>query len=149
MDEEGVRGDMLPSNVDAYLKMLKRVREQVPVVTSSGERFEMPRARCLVFGSKTVVLNFKEIAERLNRDEEHLLQFLCRELATAGVIRGEKAEFQGKFTEEQVNRKVEKYTKMYVLCPECNKPDTKIVKQGRLYFLKCEACGAVSSIRRV
>ncbi len=146
---KNLRGEKLSTGKETYLEMLKRLRKQVPVVTSSGERFEIPKAKCLVFGSKTVVVNFKDIVDRLNRDEEHVLQFLCRELATAGVIRGEKAEFQGKFTEEQVNKKIEKYTKMYVLCPECNKPDTKIIKQGRLYFLKCEACGAISSIRRM
>ncbi|MCD6263176.1 translation initiation factor IF-2, partial [Candidatus Bathyarchaeota archaeon] len=38
------------------------------------------------------------------------------------------------------------YTKRYVICPVCKRPDTRIVKEKRLAFLVCEACGARSSI---
>ena len=30
----------------------------------------------------------------------------------------------------------------YVLCSECDRPDTKIVKDGRVLILTCETCGA-------
>jgi len=33
-----------------------------------------------------------------------------------------------------------------VICPVCNRPDTQIVRERRLGFLQCDACGARSSI---
>jgi translation initiation factor 2 subunit 2 len=36
--------------------------------------------------------------------------------------------------------------KHFVICPECNRPDTKIERSDRFAFLKCEACGARGSL---
>jgi len=98
---------------------------------------------------RTIIHNFKGIAETLNRPPQHLLKFLAKEMATAGVIDDERAIFQGKFENETLQHLVERYTKEYVICPICKRPDTKIVKEKRLWFLICEACGAKSSIRPV
>ncbi|MEM3439613.1 MAG: hypothetical protein QXG32_01685 [Candidatus Bathyarchaeia archaeon] len=32
------------------------------------------------------------------------------------------------------------------MCPICKMPDTKLLKEKRLTFLICEACGAKSSV---
>ena len=32
--------------------------------------------------------------------------------------------------------------KEFVYCKECGKPDTKLIKDERKYYIKCEACGA-------
>jgi translation initiation factor 2 subunit 2 len=37
----------------------------------------------------------------------------------------------------------------YVICPVCKRPDTRIVKEKRLSFLVCNACGAKSSIKQL
>jgi translation initiation factor 2 subunit 2 len=37
----------------------------------------------------------------------------------------------------------------FVTCPVCKRPDTKIVKEKRLSFLVCNACGAKSSIKQL
>ena len=34
-------------------------------------------------------------------------------------------------------------------CPECGKPDTNLVKEDRINFLVCEACGARTSVKSV
>ncbi len=43
--------------------------------------------------------NFGEIADVLNRDPEHLLKFLLRELGTAGKVEGTRVIFQGRFSQ--------------------------------------------------
>ncbi|MHA1988975.1 MAG: translation initiation factor IF-2 subunit beta, partial [Promethearchaeota archaeon] len=48
-----------------------------------------------------------------------------------------------------IQKKIESYVKEYVLCKECGKPDTKLIKEGRITFLKCEACGAKSSVKSI
>jgi len=89
----------------------------------------------------------RQVAEALNRKPEHLLRFLSKELATAGGFEGDLAVFQGRFTPETLSRALNVYVRECVLCPVCGSPDTRIVREERLKFLICEACGAKSSVR--
>ena len=57
--------------------------------------------------------------------------------------------FQGKFPPELITKKIDLYIKTYVLCPECKKPDSKIIREGVHSFLKCEACGAKHIVGKV
>jgi len=131
---------------DEYAKLLDSAMEKIPKKTSSGERFELPAIQGVRIGSRTIIQNFNEIADTMNRDPRHLLKFLSKELATAATMDGVRAIFQGVFKVESVNRLLKIYTQRYVICPVCKRPDTKMDKQDRYIFLVCEACGARSSI---
>ena len=132
-----------------YEELLKRARSQIPEVSSKRERLELPRLTHSVIGMRTIIHNFKEIAEALNRDPRHLLKFLTREMATAATMQESRIIFQGKFSRETFERLLQRYMEQFVTCPVCKRPDTKIVKEKRLSFLVCEACGAKSSIRQL
>jgi len=132
-----------------YEKMLEEAYSQLPFEVSEHKRFEVPRPNCTVSGPRSVLHNFKDICDALNRDQLHVLRFLSKEMATAGTIEGSRATFQGRFNGETFMRLIERYVKEFVVCPVCKRPDTKIVKEKRLYFLICEACGARSSVRPV
>jgi len=130
-----------------YDELLKRARSQLPSTAFEHKRFEIPKPRSFVIGMRTIIQNFKEISDTLNRDPQHVLKFLSKEMATAGTLDGARALFKGKFGRTTVERLIKRYAEEFVTCPVCKRPDTKIVKEKRLYFLKCEACGARSSIR--
>jgi len=72
---------------------------------------------------------------------------LLRELATTGSVKAGGTIFVGKFGASALNAKIEKYVAEFVLCDQCKKPDTKLVKERGLTFKQCEACGAKSSVR--
>jgi translation initiation factor 2 subunit 2 len=129
-----------------YDELLKRARSQIPEVTSKHERRELPRLRHSVIGMRTIIYNFKEIADALNRDPQHLVKYLTREMATAATMQESRVIFQGKFSQETLGRLIQRYMANFVVCPVCKLPDTKIVKEKRLSFLICEACGAKSSV---
>lgn len=129
-----------------YEELLKKARSQIPELTSKRERLELPRLNYSVIGMRTIIHNFKEIADALNRDPQHLLKFLTREMATAATSQESRAIFQGKFGQDTFIRLIQRYMEGFVICPVCKRPDTKIVKEKRLSFLICEACGAKSSI---
>lgn len=135
--------------MEDYQRLLDRAREQVPPEVFETKRFEVPKVAIFVEGSRTIIKNYKDIAQVLNRDSQHLLKFLMRELATSGVVEGQRAVFQGKFTSKSLDDLISRYTKTYVLCSECGKPDTHIEKQGRFQYLVCEACGAKASIKTI
>jgi translation initiation factor 2 subunit 2 len=129
-----------------YEELLKRARSQIPEVSSKHERRELPRLHHSVIGMRTIIYNFKEIADALNRDPQHLLKYLTREMATAATMQESRVIFQGKFSSETLGRLIQRYMENFVVCPVCKLPDTKIVKEKRLSFLICEACGAKSSV---
>lgn len=125
-----------------YESLLKRAEELLPINVFETNRFEIPRADSFIMGNRTIVKNFREIAQALNRDVEPFLKYILRELATAGNMSGQEAIFQGKFSSSVISEKIEKYAKESVICTECNRPDTRIIREDRITFLQCEACGA-------
>ncbi len=132
-----------------YDDLLKRACEQMPEVSTKKERLEMPRIMLQTVGMRTVISNFKEIADALDRDPQHLLKFLTREMATAATFHESRAIFQGKFRTDSFERLLQRYQESYVICPVCKRPDTKILKEKRLTFLVCNACGARSSVKQL
>jgi len=130
-----------------YKELLKRAHSQLPPDVFERKRFEVPKPRSFTVGMKTIIHNFKEICEAFNRDPQHLLRYLSREMATAGTISGGRAIFQGKFPHDTLERLVQHYAVAFVICPVCKRPDTKIVREKRLSFMVCDACGAKSSVR--
>ena len=132
-----------------YESLLKRARTQLPEITSKRERLEIPRLHYAKIGMRTVIFNFKEIADALERDPLHLLKFLSGEMATAATMQSNRVIFQGKFQEDTFERLMQRYLETFVVCPVCKRPDTKVVKEKRLSFLVCQACGARSSIKQL
>jgi len=132
-----------------YDELLKRACDQMPEVQAKKERLELPRIMIQTVGMRTIISNFKEISDSLDRDPQHLLKFLTREMATAATFHDSRAIFQGKFRTDSFERLLQRYLDGYVICPVCKRPDTKIVKEKRLAFLVCNACGAKSSIKQL
>jgi translation initiation factor 2 subunit 2 len=132
-----------------YDELLKRACSQVPEVSLKRERLELPRLLITTVGMRTIISNFKEVADSLDRDPQHILKFLTREMATAATFHDSRAIFQGKFRRDSFERLLQRYMDSFVVCPVCKRPDTKIIKEKRLSFLVCNACGARSSIKQL
>jgi translation initiation factor 2 subunit 2 len=132
-----------------YESLLKRARAQVPEVGSKRERLEIPRLHFTRIGMRTVISNFKEVADALDRDPQHLLKFLSGEMATAATMQGNRVIFQGKFQEDTFDRLIQRYLETFVVCPVCKRPDTKVIKEKRLSFVVCQACGARSPVKQL
>jgi translation initiation factor 2 subunit 2 len=132
-----------------YDDLLKRARNEIPEVTLKKERLEMPRLFVSMVGMRTTISNFKEVADTLDRDPQHILKFLTREMATAATYHDGRAIFQGKFPRDTFERLLQRYMESFVICPVCKRPDTKILKEKRLSFIVCNACGAKSSVKQL
>ena len=125
-----------------YDSLLERAKKKLPVTLESHDRFQVPEPDVMIEGKTTVIRNFGDIVDTLRRDADHLLGYLLRELGTAGTLEGRRVVFKGKVGTVQVADRIKDYVDEYVLCSECNRPDTKIVKDGRVLILTCETCGA-------
>ncbi len=128
--------------MDEYEKLLKRGLEKVPEKTEGEDRFRMAKPVIEKAGARTIITNFLEIAGSLRRDPDDVFKFLLQQLATKGGIEGQRAIVQGVFTETQIADKIGLYARMYVLCQECGKHDTKLVHEKGRLLIRCEACGA-------
>lgn len=133
--------------MENYEKLLEETYKKVKPITSNGERFEIPQAEGLIEGNKTIITNFKQICDILRRKPEHLAKFLQRELATPAQIEGDRLVMQRKISSQRINEKIKEYTEEFVLCRECKKPDTELIKQDAFMFVHCLACGAKHSVR--
>lgn len=133
---------MAATNDFNYESLLERAKKKLPHTLESHDRFQVPEPDVMIEGKTTVIRNFGDIVDVLRREPEHLLGYLLRELGTAGTLEGRRAVFKGKVTTSQVSDRIKSYVDEYVLCSECNRPDTKIVKDDRVLILVCETCGA-------
>ena len=122
--------------------------EKVPDRSDSSERFEVPVVKSFIQGSKTMVDNFDFVCQKLRREPKQIAKYLFNELGVPGSIGGKTLVLQGKFNNRVINEKLQAYVKHCVFCSECNRPDTKVVEQGRgVLLLVCEACGARKPLR--
>lgn len=132
-----------------YNELLSKARKELPEAISSKERFEIPKVLGHVQGNRTIVSNFVQIAKTLGREPEHLLKYVLKETATPGKMIGQRLILGSKVSASLLNQKVRQYANTYVLCPDCGKPDTELVKEKGISMLKCTACGAKHPVRLI
>jgi translation initiation factor 2 subunit 2 len=133
--------------METYEQLLNEAYRKIKPINTSIGRFEIPKAEGHFEGKKTIITNFSQIAAYIRRDLSHFQKFLLRELATSGQKEGERLVLNNKIPSEKINQKIEQYVKEFVLCKECGKPDTELIKQDRFTFIHCLACGAKHSVR--
>ena len=133
--------------MENYEKLLNEAYEKVKQVKGNDERFEIPKIEGHFEGKKTILTNFYQISSYIRRDPEHFQKFLLKELATPGQREGDRLILNIKVPSKKINQKIEQYINEFVICKECKKPDTELIKEDRLNVLKCFACGAKHPVR--
>ena len=129
-----------------YEEMLNQAYKNIKPI-KSNERFEIPNVEGHVEGNKTIITNLSQISSHIRRNQEHLFKFLLKELATSGSIKGNRTIFQTKISSSKINEKIKDYVNEFVICKECKKPDTELIKENEFLFVHCLACGAKHSAR--
>jgi translation initiation factor 2 subunit 2 len=134
-----------------YEEMLKQAYEKVKEPKGTGGRFEIPKIQGHFEGKKTILTNFFQIASFLRRNPEHFQKFMLKELAASGQREGDRLILNIKVPSAKINQKIEQYVKEFVLCKECGKPDTELIreKDSRLNFIHCLACGAKHPVSKI
>ncbi|AFV24295.1 translation initiation factor IF-2 subunit beta [Methanolobus psychrophilus R15] len=131
-----------------YEALLNRAIENLPDKETTDIRFVIPEPKIMMEGKTTILDNFLNIADVLNRDPDHVMKYLTREMGTAGKIEGMRAIFQGRFSKDQIRSNIEAYVEEFVMCSECSRPDTQLTKMERVLVLKCSACGAHRPVKK-
>ncbi|MHA2008664.1 MAG: translation initiation factor IF-2 subunit beta [Promethearchaeota archaeon] len=134
-------------DLNDYEKLLEKAYEKIPENVKQSSRFEIPKVELRIESKNTFITNFNKIISVLNRDRRHFLGVFLKRAGTMGEIRGQQLFLKGQYKEQVLNRLIENYTKNYVLCKICNKPDTQIQREGKILYLKCTACGTREEIK--
>jgi translation initiation factor 2 subunit 2 len=129
-----------------YKNLLKRVSTITSEKSVDEERLKVPNVDVFYEGNTTVFKNFDKIVDMINREPNHLLKFFLNNVGTAGEIIGGRIVFQGKIPTRTIQDKLNEYIDTFVICSECNRPDTHLLKKGRTILIRCDACGAFRSI---
>ena len=135
--------------MDSYEQLLKKAEEELPESIAGSERFMIEKVKGHLEGNKTVIINLKKIAKDLNRDENHLLKYLLRELATPGKFDRERVIFGTKIAASAINKKIKKYASEFIYCSECSKPDTQLIVEKEITYLRCSVCGAKKPVKNI
>ena len=132
--------------MEDYEKLLNEAYKKIKPIESK-DRFEIPKIEGHFEGKKTILTNFFQIASHIRRNPEHFQKFMIKELAASGQKEGDRLVLNTNVPSAKINQKAEQYVKEFVLCRECGKPDTELIKEDRFSFIHCLACGAKHSIR--
>lgn len=136
------------SETNDYEALLKRAHDAMPEVKVTGdERWSIPEIEVIFEGKTTVWRNFQDIADVLRRDAGHIQGHILKSLGSAGSTDGRRLILKSVIPEEKLKNKVKEYANTFVICGECGKPDTHLVKEGRINVIECMACGAKRPVK--
>lgn len=112
-------------------------------------KFTLKRPCIYFFCRKTYVKNYKELCDSLKCDEDHLKQFLKKELNTDLSINDSNILiFDTIVSVPLVENVFAKYAKNFIVClePKCGSSDTEIIRENRIIYLYCKTCNSKKSI---
>ena len=133
-----------------YESLLDKVLGSLPQdIRKAGDRTIVVNPVILHESRRTIITNFTDIAEALNRPPQHLAKFISKESGKPGTLEGDRLLIQGRMTNDELRRLLSFYVKEFVKCPLCGGFDTRIVVEKRLRFLVCEVCGAKNPVRKL
>ncbi|MCH7850656.1 MAG: translation initiation factor IF-2 subunit beta [Nanoarchaeota archaeon] len=131
-----------------YESLLEEAYENVTAVELC-ERFEVLGVKGHHEGVRTVITNFLQVAACIRRPAAHLMKFLSKELASSAEVSRDRLILSRKLSSKVVNKKIEKYVNLFVLCSNCKKPDTELNESGGKMYLRCLACGNKVEVHKI
>lgn len=124
-----------------YSELLKRVKSSVQK-REEKRRFQIPKPEIITEGKLTIIKNFRDIVEVINRDEAHIFKYLIKQFGLSGDIADGRLIFKGKPPEGNIEKAFQEYLRTYVQCYECGNYDTELIREFRNEVIRCKACGA-------
>ncbi|KAJ1976044.1 translation initiation factor eIF-2 beta subunit [Dimargaris verticillata] len=132
-------------------RFFKLLRQNNPELVGEKKRYSLMAPQMAREGNKkTIFVNIADMAKRMHRQLDHLIQFLFAELGTSGSVDGsQRLVIKGRFSQAQIENVIRRYISEYVSCKTCKSYETILIKENRLFFLQCEACGSTRSVSAI
>lgn len=92
---------------------------------------------------KTYINNFKEISEKINRNIDDVKNHFEGELNCMCSLSEEGfLVIRGIFRKPQIEKLLIDYISKFVQCNYCKSPNTQLIKENRIMYMKCSNCKA-------
>lgn len=124
-------------------------------VNDTFYRYKMPAIIAKVEGQgngiKTVIVNMCDIARALNREAIYPTKYFGIELGAQTQIdkKNERFIVNGSHDGEKLQDILDGYIKKFVLCQQCENPETKLNVQRDDIYEQCLACGNKGKLRNM
>lgn len=115
-------------------------------------RYKMPKIAAKVEGKgngiKTVIVNMVEVAKALHRPAEYPTKYFGCELGaqTQFDVKNERYIVNGSHDSSKLQDLLDDFIKRFVLCQECDNPETNLVIKKGMITQRCMACGHTGNI---
>jgi translation initiation factor 2 subunit 2 len=132
-----------------YDYLLNRAIEKLPR-RGDTKAYDIPQLEIEYEGEHTVVKNLNLVSERLRRDPRVVMRFLLKELGAPGALRPDNnMVIYKRISEKSVQDLYARFLENYVKCSTCKSYDTELVREGKKWYIRCLACGAITYVRPV
>ncbi|MDE1810682.1 MAG: translation initiation factor IF-2 subunit beta [Candidatus Micrarchaeota archaeon] len=126
----------------SYTELLDRAFSKLPKLSAEKSDFVIPKVESITEGNKTIIRNIMAIADAARRKAGDIARYVSKELSIPVNVEDTRLIINGKFPQDDLNKRILKYFEVYVVCKECHKPDTHLENAEKGMYLVCEACGA-------
>jgi translation initiation factor 2 subunit 2 len=132
-----------------YGKLLERLYSKLPERRSPPPP-DIPPLEVVHVGVQTKVRNFKEVCDVIMRDPRICSRYLLKELAARGTI-DESGVFTiySRVSTQTINQLFKRFLDTYVKCRTCGSYQTELKRQGKVWIIRCLACGAETPVKPI
>ncbi|MEM0014468.1 MAG: translation initiation factor IF-2 subunit beta [Zestosphaera sp.] len=138
------------SGLPPYEQLLEELYSKLPERRALTVSLDIPPLEIVHVGLQTQVKNFKTVCEVILREPKVCARYLLKELAARGTI-----DDSGVFTiysrvsSQTLNALFRRFLESYVMCKTCGSYQTELRKQGKVWIIRCLACGAEAPVKPV
>ncbi|KRY37516.1 Eukaryotic translation initiation factor 5 [Trichinella spiralis] len=139
------------TNTSSGLKHIFTILDELNV-DDAFYRYKMPRLLAKVEGKgngiKTVIANMPEIAKALHRPPTYTTKYFGCELGaqTQFDTKNERYIVNGDHDANKLQELLDGFIRKFVLCQQCENPETTLIVKGAKITLQCSACGHVTLV---
>jgi translation initiation factor 2 subunit 2 len=131
-----------------YDMLLKRAYLRLPKRESRA--YDIPQPEVEYIGDHTLVKNLGHIADRLKRDPKIIMRYMLKGLGAPGGLREDNSLIiYKKISAKSINDIYARFLEEYVRCPTCKSYDTELIREGKKWYIRCLACGAITYVPAV
>ncbi len=113
-------------------------------------RYQRPEFFITITGKgnkkRTTLINISDICVAINRSLPEVIKYYCYELGTSYKLIESHHTLKGEFTVRVLDEILHKYIQNFVLCKDCNNPDTFYKIRKTKVKKICSACGYVEKL---
>jgi len=133
-----------------YMWLLDRLYSKLPSKTLTQQTLDIPPLNIVHVGLQTHIKNFKEVCDILLREPRICARYLLKELAARGSI-DDSGNFiiYSRVSAHTINTLFKRFLNSYVRCSTCGSYQTKLIRRGKVWIIRCLACGAETPVKPI